>query len=146
MWIWRSPNVSTLGFAECLKEAMSQIHQQWGRDDLQWSEWVEVFSMQKRNCAMIRIDLYSTARELFSEYYQWCSQNKDDKRMMVDPTIMIVQSLRSFLTAVTPTAVAVIEVILTVFTRSYLNLPEFAWIYLNIPKCTWIYLNLPKFK
>ena len=31
--------------------------------------------------------------------------NKDHQRMMVDPMFMIVQSLRSFLTAVTPTAV-----------------------------------------
>ena len=36
--------------------------------------------------------------------------------MMVDPMFMIVQSLRLFLTAVTTTAVAPIEVILTVFT------------------------------
>ena len=42
--------------------------------------------------------------------------NKDYQRMMVDPTFMIVQSLRSFLTAVTPTAVALISVILPVFT------------------------------
>ena len=32
--------------------------------------------------------------------------------MMVDPMFMIVQSLKSFLTAVTPTAVAQIEVVL----------------------------------
>ena len=31
--------------------------------------------------------------------------NKDYQRMMVDPTFMIVQSLMSFLAAVTPTAV-----------------------------------------
>ena len=36
--------------------------------------------------------------------------------MMVDPMFMIVQSLRLFLTAVTPTAVAPIAVILPVFT------------------------------
>ena len=42
--------------------------------------------------------------------------NKDHQRMMVDPMFMIVQSLRSFLTAVTPTAVAPIAVILPVFT------------------------------
>ena len=36
--------------------------------------------------------------------------------MMVDPMFMIAQSLRSFLTAVTTTAVAPIAVILTVFT------------------------------
>ena len=43
--------------------------------------------------------------------------------MMVDPMLMIVQSLRSFLTAVTTTAVAPIAVIPTC-------------IYLNIPKVT----------
>ena len=42
--------------------------------------------------------------------------NKDHQRMMVDPMFMIVQSLRSFLTAVTPTAVAPIAVILPDFT------------------------------
>ena len=42
--------------------------------------------------------------------------NKDHQRMMLDPMFMIVQSLRSFLTAVTPTAVAPIAVILPVFT------------------------------
>ena len=42
---------------------------------------------------------------------------------------MIVQSLRSFLTAVTTTAVAPIAVILPV-------LPEFTKIYLNLPKFT----------
>ena len=42
--------------------------------------------------------------------------NKDHQRMMVDPMIMIVQSVRSFLTAVTPTAVAPIAVILPEFT------------------------------
>ena len=36
--------------------------------------------------------------------------------MMVDPMLRIVQSLRSFPTAVTPTAVAPIAVILPVFT------------------------------
>ena len=35
--------------------------------------------------------------------------------MMVDPMFMIVQSLRSFLTVVTPTAVAPIAVILPKF-------------------------------
>ena len=47
--------------------------------------------------------------------------------MMVDPMLMIVQSLRSFLTAVTTTAVAPIAVIIT-------------FVYLNIPKC----LNIEK--
>ena len=36
--------------------------------------------------------------------------------MMVDPMFMIVQGIRSFLTAVTPTPVAPIAVILPVFT------------------------------
>ena len=39
--------------------------------------------------------------------------NKDPQRMMVDPMFIIAQRLRSFLTAVTPTAVTPIEVILT---------------------------------
>ena len=42
--------------------------------------------------------------------------NKDPQRMMVNPMFMIVQSLRSFLTAVTPTAVAPMAIILPVFT------------------------------
>ena len=42
--------------------------------------------------------------------------NKDHQRMMVDPMFMIVQSFRSFLTAVTTTAVAPIAAILPVFT------------------------------
>ena len=42
--------------------------------------------------------------------------NKDHQRMMVDPMFMIVQSFRLFLTAVTPTAVATIAVILPEFT------------------------------
>ena len=50
-------------------------------------------------------------------------KNKDHQRMMVDPMFIIVQSFRSFLTAVTTTAVAPIAVILTC-------------IYLNIPKIT----------
>ena len=41
---------------------------------------------------------------------------KDHQRMMVDPMFMIIQSLRSFLTAVTPTAVAPIVVILPTLT------------------------------
>ena len=49
--------------------------------------------------------------------------------MMVDPMFMIVQSLRSFPTAVTTTAVAPIAVI-------------FTCIYLNIPKITYNYLDL----
>ena len=58
--------------------------------------------------------------------------------MMVDPMFMIAQSLRSFLTAVTTTAVAPIAVIL----------PESTWIYLiylNLPKFTSINMNLPVF-
>ena len=45
-----------------------------------------------------------------------CKLNKDHQRMMVDPMFMIVQSLRSFPTAVTTTAVAPTEVILPAFT------------------------------
>ena len=46
------------------------------------------------------------------EYCQCQTPNKDHQRMMVDPMFMIIQSLRLFLTAVTPTAVAPIAVIL----------------------------------
>ena len=45
--------------------------------------------------------------------------------MMVDPMFMIVQNVRSFLTAVTPTAVTPTVLILPDFTAIYLNLPEF---------------------
>ena len=45
--------------------------------------------------------------------------------MNVNPMLMIIQSLRSFLTAVTPTAVTPFVVIVPVFTQIYLNLPEF---------------------
>ena len=79
---------------------------------------------------------------------------------------MIVQSLGLFLTAVTPTAVTLIVVILPEFTWIDCNLLEFTWLYLTLPtlylnlpefnyddcnlleftwKFTWIYLNLPKF-
>ena len=91
--------------------------------------------------------------------------NKDYQRMMVDPIFMIVQSLRSFLTAVTPTVVAPIAVILPLFSWIHLNLPEITWTYLNLPelnlklpeftwitwiypnlhKYTWLYMNLPDF-
>ena len=54
--------------------------------------------------------------------------------MMVDPMFMIVHSWRSFLTAVTTTAVALIVVIL----------PEFTWIYLNLPDLHGL-LDLPDF-
>ena len=50
------------------------------------------------------------------------SVNKDHQRMMVDPMFMIVQSLRSFLTAVTPTVVAPIAVILPKFDLIWPNL------------------------
>ena len=73
------------------------------------------------------------------------NSNKDHQRMMVDPMFMIVQSLRSFLTAVTPTAVAPIAVILPEFTWICLKLPELTWLYLNFSEFTWIYLNLPEF-
>ena len=56
---------------------------------------------------------------IFCKIYCCMSQgdtnNKDHQRMMVDPMFMILQSLRSFLTAVTPTAVAPIAVILPKF-------------------------------
>ena len=52
--------------------------------------------------------------------------------MTVDPMFMIIQSIWSFLTAVTTTAVAPIAVI-------------FTCIYLNLPKVTRIYLKLPEF-
>ena len=35
-----------------------------------------------------------------------CAKNKDHQIMMVDPMFMIVQNLKLFLAAVTPTAVA----------------------------------------
>ena len=44
------------------------------------------------------------------------TNNKDHQRMMVDPMFKIIQNLRSFLTAVTTTAVAPIAVILPEFT------------------------------
>ena len=47
----------------------------------------------------------------------------------VDPMFMIVKSVRSFLNAVTTTAVAPIAVI-------YLHLHEFTWINLNLPEYT----------
>ena len=49
-------------------------------------------------------------------FHPYALINKDHQRMMVDPMFMIVQGLRSFLTAVTPTPVAPIAVILPVFT------------------------------
>ena len=55
----------------------------------------------------------------FTKNYQFGNRlhlNKDHQRMMVDPMFMIVQSFRSFLTAVTTTAVAPIAVILPEFT------------------------------
>ena len=71
--------------------------------------------------------------------------NQDHQRMMVYPMLMIVQSLRSFLTAVTTTAVAPIAKIWPEFTWIYLNLLEFTWIYRILPVFTWIYLNFPNF-
>ena len=65
--------------------------------------------------------------------------------MIVYPMFMIVQSLRSFLTAVITTVVAPIEVILPEFTWMYFNLPDFTQIYLILSEFTWIYLNLPEF-
>ena len=41
----------------------------------------------------------------------WYNNNKDHERMMVDPMFIIIQNLRLFLTAVTPTAAALTAVI-----------------------------------
>ena len=54
-------------------------------------------------------------RQKHTKKYRYLNRNKDHQRMMVDPMFMIVQSLRSFLTAVTTTAVAPIAVILPKF-------------------------------
>ena len=53
--------------------------------------------------------------------------NKDHQRMMVDPMFMIVQSLRSFLSAVTPTAVTPTAVapILVIISKIYVHSCEF---------------------
>ena len=83
--------------------------------------------------------------EITLMYWDPIRSNKDHQRMMVDPIFMIVQSLRSFLTAVITTAVAPIAVIFSVSIWIYLNLPEFTWIHLNLPEFNWIYLNLPEF-
>ena len=56
--------------------------------------------------------------------------------MMVDPMLLIVQNLWSFLTAVTTTAVTPIAVI---FTCIYLNILK------KISKFTFNHLNLPEF-
>ena len=61
------------------------------------------------------------------------NDNKDHQRMMVDLKFMIVQSFRSFLTAVTQTAVATIAVI---FNCIHLYLAEFTCIYLNLAEFT----------
>ena len=58
---------------------------------------------------------------------------------------MIVQSLKSFLTAVTQTAVAPIVVILPEYTRLYLHLPGFTLIYQKLLGFTGAYLNLHEF-
>ena len=68
-----------------------------------------------------------------------CLLNKDHQRGMVDLMFLIDKSLRSFLTAVTSTAVALIAVI---FSCIYLNLPGFIRVYLNLQEFNWIYLNL----
>ena len=69
--------------------------------------------------------------------------------MMVDPMFIIVQSLRSFLIAVTTTAVAQIAVIFTCtylnIYLNFLNLPIITGIFMNSPEFTRIYMNLPKF-
>ena len=56
--------------------------------------------------------------------------------MMVDPMFMIIQNARSFLTAVTPTAVTLTAVILLEFTWVYLNLPEYTGINLKLTEIT----------
>ena len=73
--------------------------------------------------------------------------NKDHQKMIVNPMFMIAQSWRSFLAAVTPTAV-----ITTVFTPTAVIPTAVApiavtWICLNLSEFTWIYLtfNLPEF-
>ena len=63
--------------------------------------------------------------------------NKEHQRMMVDPMFMMVQSLRSFLTAVRPTAVTP-----TAVTSSVVILPEITSIFMNFPSFPLIYLNL----
>ena len=63
--------------------------------------------------------------------------------MMVNQMFMIVQSSRLFLTAVTPTAVAPIAVILPIFTSIYLNLPKFTYLP-EFSEFTLIYLNFPE--
>ena len=50
--------------------------------------------------------------------------NKDHQRMMVDSIFMIVQSLWSYLTVVTPTADPLIAVIFPVITCIHLDLPD----------------------
>ena len=65
-----------------------------------------VYHSQYKNRGLLTKIIYSRCNKI----------NKDHQRMMVDPMFMIVKSLRSFLTAVTPTAVAPIAVILPVFT------------------------------
>ena len=47
-------------------------------------------------------------------------ENKNNQRMMVDPMSVMVQSLRSFITDVTPTAVTP-----TTFTHIVVILPDF---------------------
>ena len=58
---------------------------------------------------------YKAEQEKEHKKEQDTEQNKDHQRMMVDPMFMIVQSLRSFLTAVKTTALAPIAVILPKF-------------------------------
>ena len=103
------------------------------------------------------------------KWVRWSKYNKDHQRITVDPMFMIIQSLRSFITAVTPTtviptAVTSILVIFPKFTWIFLNCPYFTlicldwpWfngrylnsmvftsIYMNLPECTCIYMNLPE--
>ena len=85
-------------------------------------------SIQSSSCDVRLSVCLSVPKVVIVKYHQTVRvlvfhHNKDHQRMMVDPMLMIVQSLRSFLTAVTTTAVIPIAVI-------------FTFIYLNIPKIT----------
>ena len=60
--------------------------------------------------------------------------HKDHQRMMVDPTFMIIQSLRSFLTAVAQTAVTQTAVIpFVVILLDFTFFSEFTCIHPNLP-------------
>ena len=95
-------------------------------------------------------NLVQKLRQLKFVVYCFKLYDKDHQRMMEDPIFMIVQRLRSFLTAATPTTVTPTAV--TSIVVIYLNLPEFtsfffriSLIYLNLPWLNGSYLNLPVF-